>query len=191
MGVQSYDRNITPFLKDSNPLESALRGPSMFGTCGVAAKGVGVPVFEECAGVCVQEVCEPSNSIGGTVCTMVMMPTGYLALIFVATHVRGDAEDRFVDVAVAEATSPVRWAVLDLVAGLQLEAFVTECWVLDRRLFIRVVKGDVVFIGRTLGSMDGWHAVAMGRGTSGRFRVNVIKDASGESRMYETATSLE
>src|SRR5712671_2505673 len=75
-------------------------------------------------------------------------------------------------------------------AGLQLEAFVTECWVPDRCLFIRVVKGDVLFVGRALGSTDGWHA-ATGRGTSGGFRVDVVKNASGESRVYETATGLE
>jgi len=38
---------------------------------------------------------------------MVVMPTGYLALVLVATHVRGDAEDGLVDVAVTEATLPV------------------------------------------------------------------------------------
>src|SRR5712671_2449543 len=164
---------------------------SKLDACGAAAKGVGVPVFEEYAGVRIHEACEPPNGIGGTVRAMVVMPTGHLALVFVATHVRGDAEDGLVDVAVAETTSPVRWAVLDLVARLQLEAFVTECWVPDRCLFIRVVKGDVIFIGRALGSTDGRHAAATGRGTSGRLRVNVVKNASGEPRMYETAMGLE
>jgi len=74
---------------------------------------------------------------------------------------------------------------------LQLEAFVAECWVLDRCLFIRVVKGDVIFVGRTLGSTDSWHAASTGRGTSGRLRVDVVKNASGEPRMYETSTGLE
>ena len=73
----------------------------------MATKGVGVPVFEEHAGVRVHEVCESPDGVGGTVCTMVVMPTGHLALVFIATHVRGDAEDGFVDVAVAEATSPI------------------------------------------------------------------------------------
>src|SRR5712671_6653820 len=75
--------------------------------------------------------------------------------------------------------------------GLQLEAFVTECGVADGCLFVRVMERDVVFIGRSLSSPDGWHAMATGRGTCGRFRVYVIKDASGEPRMDETATGLE
>ena len=107
MGVPSYDRNITPFLKDSNPLESAPHRASMFGTCGAATKGVSVPVFEEHTGVRVHEACEPPNGIGGTVCAMVVVPAGHLALVLIATHVRGDAEDRLVDVAIAKATTPI------------------------------------------------------------------------------------
>ena len=78
-----------------------------------------------------------------------------------------------------------------MVPGLQLEAFITECWVSDGRLFIRVVEGDVVFVGRTLGPSDGRHATATSRGARGRFRINVVKNASGKSRMDEAATGLE
>ena len=74
---------------------------------GAAAKGIGVPMFEERSGVGVHEACKPPKGVSGTVCAMVVMPTGYLALILVATHVWGDVEDGFVDVAVAEATSPI------------------------------------------------------------------------------------
>src|SRR5712672_2524035 len=120
-----------------------------------------------------------------------MVPAGYLALVLVATRVRGDAEDGLVASAVAEATFAIRRAVLDLVPRLQLEAFVAECWVSNSRLFIWVVEGDIVFVGRTLGPSDGWHATATGRGTRGRLQVNVVKNASGEPRMDETATGLE
>src|SRR5882672_3367427 len=120
-----------------------------------------------------------------------MVPAGYLALVLVATRVRGDAEDGFVASAVAKAAFAIRRAVLDLVPGLQLEAFITECWVADGRFLIWVVEGDVVFVGRTLGPSDGWHATATGRGAPGRLRVDVVKNASGEPRMDEAATSLE
>ena len=49
---------------------------------------------------------------------MVVVPAGHLALVFRATHVRGDAEDGLVDVAVAETTVPIVRAVLDLVVRL-------------------------------------------------------------------------
>ena len=64
-------------------------------------------MFEERMGVRVQEACESPNGVGRTICTVVVMPAGHLALVFIATHVWGDAEDGFVDIAVAEATSPV------------------------------------------------------------------------------------
>src|SRR5712672_1831195 len=144
-GPQSRDRNITPFLKNSNPLELRpfLR---FFGACGTAAERVGVPMFEEHFGVGVQEAGEPSNGVGRTVRAVVVVPARHLALVFIASHMRGDTEDGFVDVAVAETTSPVRGAVLDLVPWLQLETFVAECWVSDSGLFVRVMEGDVVFI---------------------------------------------
>src|SRR5712671_2945358 len=102
MGVRGYDRNITPFLKNSNPLELYFVSLSELGTCGTAAKGVGVPMFEERARVGVQEACEPPKSIGRAVRPMMMVPTGHLALVFVAMHVRGNANDGLMDVAVAE-----------------------------------------------------------------------------------------
>jgi len=49
-------------------------------------------MFEECGRVGVQEVIKPPDSICGAVCAVVVVPTGYLALIFIAAHVRGDAE---------------------------------------------------------------------------------------------------
>jgi len=99
---------------------------------------------------------------------VVMVPAGYLALVFIATRVRGDAEDGFVASAVAEATFAIRGAVLDLMPGLQLKAFVAECWVSNGRLFVWMVERDIIFVGRTLGPSDGWHATATGRGTRGR-----------------------
>ena len=122
MEVQSQDRNITPFLKDSNPLESSVCVLSELGactcTCGAAAKGIGVPMFKERSGVGVHEACEPPKGISGTVRAMVVVPTRHLALVLRATHVRGDAEYGLVDVAMAEATLPVARAVLDLVVRL-------------------------------------------------------------------------
>src|SRR5712671_48957 len=95
--------------------------PSRFVACGAAAKGVGVPMFEEHPGVGVHEACEPPNSISGAIRAVVVMPAGYLALVLVAMHVRGDADDGLVGVAVAEAASSIRGAILDLVPGLQLK----------------------------------------------------------------------
>src|SRR5712671_399262 len=127
-----------PSLRTQNPLELCL-----LGTCGAAAKRVGVPMFEEHFGVGVQEAGEPSNGVGGTVRAMVVVPARHLALVLVASHMRGDTNDRFVDVAVAETASSIRGTVLDLVSRLQLEAFITECWVSDSGLFIWVMEGDV------------------------------------------------
>ena len=81
-------------------------------TRGTAAKGFGVPKFEECAGVGIHEACKPPKGVSGTVRPMVVVPARHLALVLRATHVRGDAEDGLVDVAVAEATAPIVWAVL-------------------------------------------------------------------------------
>ena len=97
-----------------------------------------------------------------------MVPAGYLALVFVATHVRGDADDGLMGGAATEAALAIRGAVLDLMSRLQLEAFVAECWVSNGCLFIWVVEGDVVFVRRALSSPDGWHTTATGRGACGR-----------------------
>jgi len=91
---------------------------SKLGTCGAAAKGVGVPMFEERTRVGIQEACKPPEGVGGAVCAVVVVPAGHLALVLATTHVRGDAEDGLMNVAVAKATMPIRGAVLDLVAGL-------------------------------------------------------------------------
>ena len=61
----------------------------------------------------------------------------------------------------------------------------------DGGFLIRVMEGDVLFVGGALGSSDGWHAATAGRGTCGRLRVDVIEDASGEPRVDEATTSLE
>jgi len=120
--VQGHDRNITPFLKDSTPLESSVCVLSELGactcTCGVAAKGIGVPMFEERSRVGVHEACKPPKGVSGTIRAMVVVPARHLALVLRATHVRGDAEYGLVDVAIAEATSPIVRAVLDLVVRL-------------------------------------------------------------------------
>ena len=75
-------------------------------------------MFEERAGVGIHEACKPPKGVSGTVRAMVVVPTRHLALVLRAAHVRGDAEDGLVDVAVAEATAPIAWAVLDLVVRL-------------------------------------------------------------------------
>src|SRR5712675_2268831 len=74
---------------------------------------------------------------------------------------------------------------------LQFEAFVAERWVSNGRLFIRVMEGDVVFVGRALSPSDGWHAAAASRGACGRLRIDVIEYTSGEPRMDETSAGLE
>jgi len=72
------------------------------------------------------------------------------------------------DVTVTEATLSITGAVLDLVVGLQFEAFIAECWVADRGLFVWVMEGDIVLVGRALRSSDCWHATATYGGTGGR-----------------------
>jgi len=79
---------------------------------------------------------------------VVVVPAGYLALVLIATRMRGGADDRLMGIAVAEAASSIRGAVFDLMPGLQLEAFIAECRVSNGRLFVRVVEWDVVFIRR-------------------------------------------
>ena len=91
---------------------------SKFDTCGMAAKGISVPLFEECARVGVQEASKPPNGISGTVHAMVVVPARHLALVLRATHVRGDAKDGLVDVTVAEAATPIIRAILGLVVWL-------------------------------------------------------------------------
>src|SRR5712671_2709772 len=87
---------------------------SSFGFCGAATKRVGVPMFEEPLGVGVHEASEPPDGVRGTVCAVVVVPTRYLALVFVATHVRVDAEDGFMGGAATEAALAIRGAVLDV-----------------------------------------------------------------------------
>jgi len=106
-----------PSLRTQTHLSYAFTSFS-FGTCGAAAKRVGIPMFEEHLGVGVQEASESPHGVGGTVRAVVIMPARHLALVFVASHVRGDAEDRLVDVAVAKTASSVRGAVLNLVPRL-------------------------------------------------------------------------
>src|SRR5712672_770629 len=74
---------------------------------------------------------------------------------------------------------------------LQFEAFVAERWVSNGRLFIRVMEGDVVFVGRALSPSDGWHAATASRGACGRLRVDIVEDASGEPCVDETSAGLE
>jgi len=148
-------------------------------------------LFEERCGVGIEEAGEPSQGVGGAVGAMVVVPARHFALVLVATHVRGDAYDGLMDVAVAETATSVTRAVLDGVVGSQFEAFVTECWLTDRGRFIRVVEGDPIFVRGTLGSSDDRHSSLSGRGTGGRLRVDVVEDASGEPRMNEAATGLE
>jgi len=86
--------------------------------CGMAAEGICVPMLEERSGVSVHEARKPPKGVSGTVRPMVVVPTRHLALVLVAMHVRGDAEYGLMDVAVAKATAPIAWAVLDLVVRL-------------------------------------------------------------------------
>jgi len=134
----------------------------------VATKRVGIPMLEERLGVGVHEASEPPNGVGRAIRAVIVVPARHLTFVLIATHMRGDANDRFVDIAVAEATSPVRGAVLDLVSRLQFKAFVTECWMPDGGLFVRVVERDVVLVRRALSSSDGGHAATVGGGTCGR-----------------------
>ena len=75
-------------------------------------------MFEERSGGGIHEACKPPKGVGGTVHAVVVVPARHLALVLCATHVQGDAEDGLVDVAVAEATAPIAWAVPDLVVRL-------------------------------------------------------------------------
>jgi len=84
----------------------------------MAAKGVGVPMLEECAGVGVQEMGKPPNGVCGAVRAVMMVPTRHLALVLVATHVWGDAKYGLMDIAVTKAAVSITGAVLDLVVGL-------------------------------------------------------------------------
>src|SRR5712671_2290590 len=164
---------------------------SSFGVRGATAKRVGVPMFEEPLGVGIHEASEPPDGVGGTICTVVVVPAGYLTFVFVAAHVRGGADDGLVGGGTAEAALAIRGAILDLMSRLQFEAFVTECWVSNGCLFVRVMEGDVVFVGRALSPSDGWHAAATGRGTCGRLRIDIIKYTSGEPRVDDTSAGLE
>ena len=91
---------------------------SKLNTCGVATKGVGVPMFEECSGVGVYEACKPPNGICGTVAAVIMVPARHLALVLIAMHVRGNAEYGLVNIAVTKTATPITRAVLNLVVGL-------------------------------------------------------------------------
>jgi len=148
-------------------------------------------MFEEPFGVGVHEASEPPDGVGGTVCAVVVVPARHLALVLVATHVRGDADNRLMGGAATEAALAIRGAVFDLMSRLQFEAFVTECWVSNGCLFIWVVEGDIVFVRRALSSSDGWHAAATGRGACRRLRIDIVKYASGEPCVDETSAGLE
>src|SRR5712671_2475626 len=74
---------------------------------GAAAKGIGVPMFEECLGVGVHEACKPPNGVGGAVRAVVVVPAGYLALVFIAAYMRVGADDGLVGVTVAEAATSI------------------------------------------------------------------------------------
>ena len=91
---------------------------SKLDTCGAVAKCISVPMLKECCGVDVQEAGKPPNSVCGAISTMEVVPAGDLALVLIATHVRGDANHGLVDIAVTKATVPIARAVLDLVVRL-------------------------------------------------------------------------
>jgi len=61
---------------------------------------------------------ESPDGICRAVCSVVVVPTGHLALILVAMHVWGDAKYGLVGAAVAEAAPSYAGTVLDLVVGL-------------------------------------------------------------------------
>jgi len=76
-------------------------------------------------------------------------------------------------------------------SGLQLKAFVAECWVSNGRLFY---TGDGK--GRRLrregpSPSDSWHAAAAGRGTCGGLRIDISEYAGGEPCVDETSAGLE
>ena len=141
---------------------------SLLGVGDATVDVVRVPLFEERCGVGVEEAGKPSQGVGRAVSTMVVVPAGHLALVLVATHVRGDADDGLVDVAVAETAASVTRAVFDGVVGSQFEAFVTECWLAERGHFVWVVEGDPVFVRRALSSSDDGHSSFPGRRAGGR-----------------------
>jgi len=122
---------------------------------------------------------------------VVVVPARHSALVLIATHVRGDASHGLMGVAVAETAVSVARTIFDGVVGLQFEAFVTECWLTERGLLVWVVEGDVVFVRRALSSSDGGHTSLSDGGTGGWLRIDVVKNASGEPRMDETAMGLE
>src|SRR5712672_3215328 len=125
---------------------------SLLGVGGTTVDVVRVPLFEERCGVRIEEAGEPSQGVGRAVSAMVVVPARHFALVLVATHVRGDANNGLVDVAVAETAASITRAVFDGVVGPQFEAFVTERWLADCGHFIWVVERDLIFIGRALSS---------------------------------------
>src|SRR5712671_2722555 len=76
--------------------------PSLLGGGDTSVDVVRVPLFEERCGVGIEEASEPSQGVGGAVGAMVVVPARHFALVLVAAHVRGDANNGFVDVAVAK-----------------------------------------------------------------------------------------
>src|SRR5712671_1816303 len=95
-----------PSLRTQTHLSYACN-PSSLGTCGTTTKRVGVPMLEELLGVGVHKASEPPDGVSGTIRAVVVVPAGYLTLVFVAAHVRGDAEDGFMGSAATEAASAV------------------------------------------------------------------------------------
>jgi len=91
---------------------------SKLDACGAAAKGVSVPMLKKCCRVGVQEAGKPSNSICRTIGAVMVVPAGHLALVLIATHVRGDADHGLMDVTVTKAAASITGAVLNLVVGL-------------------------------------------------------------------------
>src|SRR5712675_1011501 len=131
---------------------------SGFGFCGATTKRVGVPMFKKPLGVGIHEASEPPDGVSGAIRAVVVVPARHFAFVFVAAHMQGGTNDGFMSGGVAETASAIRGAVFGLMPRLQLEAFVTECWLSNCCLLIRVMEGDVVFVGRTLSPSDGWHA---------------------------------
>jgi len=60
---------------------------SKLNACGMAAKGISVPMLKERSRVGVQEVGKPPNCICGAVSPVIVVPARHLALVLVATHV--------------------------------------------------------------------------------------------------------
>ena len=152
---------------------------------------MGIPMLEECAGVGVQEAGEPPYCVCGAISSMVVVPARHFALVLRAVHVRRDTEDRLMIGAATKAALSITWAVTDLMVGLEFKAFITECGLVGGWSFVRVVEGDIIFVGRALCSSHRGHASTANWGTGGRLRINVIKNTSGEPCMYEMVTGLE